>query len=379
MNMREIIDELEILESKAGWPPNRKMYRRALVALGQTNKWGVEPLGYYEAIKKMNEEKKKVGQDRWELIADAIKEVEDKRKISSTVVVQSANVEKVEGVQLSGRAVSKYERENDNLRKTIDQKNREIGNLIEAAKSHKCGICEKTKLQAISDANIQANALADKDVEINNMREKIKALSASFGELKTNRSINDKMEAKYEQEKDRANRLAGNYDNAMKEVRRLEKLYEEASAVSVSDESDVLRDEIYKLKSDLYEEQQKRGKIDFQTAVSGLMSGRVLEPEVGSIGYLSDKDKKELLRFSATWEGVMKSFPNVSVYGMKNAESDILKRRGINIDDYGQAICDPKNEDFMRVLAYMDSAVSHAIQELQGAYMMADKLLKGGS
>ena len=386
LNLTDLAAEIFTWESKALYPPNRRMYRRALVALGYVDKWGVGGLTASEAYTKMRKERKDAGKEKWQRIAHGIEQYvrEKKPKSAETLKpeIQAYDNPVKLAQDMSARTKSAYERENENLRKTISQKNREIKNLMALGKSHTCGNCIETQQKAQETAHIQANALHQKDLKINMLQRKVNDLVHSFQTQKMSNSLDKITADKYKKLSTRLALALKRAEQAEAHSRTLEKETRELTAKlelgGDSVEVDSLKKENEILWGKLQKAEQKLADdtIDWDVAITGLMQGRVLEPEIGKIS-LTNKDEHDLNRFADIWAVTLDTLPGIYVYGMKHKESNICKRHNIKIDDYGQPeTATLADFDLARAISYMDGAISHAHQEIQAVVRMA-RILTG--
>ena len=338
-NFASLRDEIEVWISQITWWENRAEFRRAFVTLGGKNTWGIEPLTYVQAAKIRNK-KKKSGRDRprWDRICNAIQTQDAERVVSSQTTASTTD--------------------GPDAHWTIN-----IG-------------------QTTTDAQTQADLIGRQQAEIDAQKRKIRSLEDKIADMKLVHSIEGTKETLNKE----ITRLRAEHIRQQEKAQKYYALYEDAqykldNAPPPGPNTSELEQEIIDLKVALHKANniQANKQIDFQDAISGLMSGRVLQPELKDKVKLSEPDKDDLVDFQLTWERVLKSLPGSHVYGMKNHESEICRRHKIVIDDYGQPITSQPLQDFARTLQYMDNAIAHVHQELQSVVRVASMLIKAGN
>ena len=423
--IRDLIEEMVIWESQSKWPPNRTMLRRALHTLGHDHNWSDVHLGLSssEAWAKRAKERRQRGKDKWGRIARAIEIIEQRERdfrkpapkpwgatpkansgSKDTVVIQGdpntpkkigvingahmpaimggqeikfsdgyvAIDEYVRNIIIKGahtpdtdpRAVATLKREIKNKDALIAQKKREYENLLNKNKG---------------GANTQADLIGRQQAEIDEYKKKIRSLDDKIADMKLVHSIEGTKQTLNKE----ITRLRAENIRQQEKAQKYYALYEDAAYkldnTPDSDDVQKLEQQVHDLSVELHNAKNKAAnkQIDFQYAISGLMSGRVLQPEIPNVS-ITDNDIYALMEFKQDWEFALDTLPDTHVYGMKNKESGICKRHGIIIDDYGQPTAPVQLQDFARTLQYMDNAIAHAHQEIQAAARVADMLIKAG-
>ena len=415
--IRDLIEEMVIWESQSKWPPNRTMLRRALHTLGHDHNWGDVHLGLSssEAWAKRAKERRQRGKDKWGRIARAIEIIEqrerdfrkpapkpwgatpkdntggDTKQHKLTLYLTTMHVPRlmdkkhleIRGIDITcsdefrdllvkgahtpdtdPRAVATLKREIKNKDALIAQKKREYENLLNKNKG---------------GANTQADLIGRQQAEIDEYKKKIRSLDDKIADMKLVHSIEGTKQTLNKE----ITRLRAENIRQQEKAQKYYALYEDAAYkldnTPDSDDVQKLEQQVHDLSVELHNAKNKAAnkQIDFQYAISGLMSGRVLQPEIPNVS-ITDNDIYALMEFKQDWEFALDTLPDTHVYGMKNKESGICKRHGIIIDDYGQPTAPVQLQDFARTLQYMDNAIAHAHQEIQAAARVADMLIKAG-
>jgi len=430
INIPDLIAEIYTYESQAKWPPNKRMFQKALVTLGEPDKWGVGIMTSSDAWAKRAKENRQRGKEKWKRIAEGLEQIgAAKKEIAKTkkpntdyaygeTVKANALEDHITfgpeditalqegktkfktygGIELdmsvfipyfkqdanSPRTKSTYERENANLRKTIAQKDREINGLLAQAAGEYCPECANTRNRYETMIQQQASTITQLEAKRDMLQKKVNDLVASFQEVRSQNSPAGKTAGQIQKLKDQLSIALNNYDNAKNEIDRLiaENIelrnditeLESQDVTETEAENHRLRETVHELKNKL----AGKGSISFQDAIAGLASGRVLEPHIGTMPKLTKQDVSDLKLFINAWEQALGLLPRDYVYGMKNKESKIVKRYNIKIDDYGTPSCKDINTlNLAYAIQYMDGATSHAYQEIQAACRMAKILLTG--
>ena len=409
-NVPMLIQELYVWESQTKWWPNKTLWQRALVALGEPDQWGVGTMDSNEA-QKLYQSKGKRDKPRWARIYNALyekfskeqqKEISaakemkkaelgignakilylDRQKVSEFMAnhaVQTLDYTHVKPTEWTLQALIKGAHTPDTDPRAIATLKREIKNkdeLIAQKKREYEDLLNKNKGGSI----IQADLIGRQQVEIDEYKKKIRSLEDKIADMKLVHSIEGTKQTLNKE----ITRLRAEHIRQQEKAQKYYALYEEVKYkldnAPPSVDTVELENELAAWKVKFWDLKQKTDdkQIDFQDAISALMSGRVIEPEMRGKVYLSEADMDDLVDFKLTWERVSENLPDMYVYGMKHKESGICKRHGIMIDDYGQPTTAIQVKDFARTLQYMDNAIAHAHQELQAVTLVADMLIKVG-
>ena len=424
-----LVEEIYKWVSEIRWPPNRTQFRRALVRLGEPNIWNIPSMTLSEAIRIRDSKPiDKRDYPRWSRIVNMIdaeqhphkpqtipKHADDIERAKLGISTQSKSAAEtivftkndalhimqggyfhpatpigsefiikfdkdVQNMLTKGahtpdtdpRAVATLKREIKNKDELIAQKRREYNDLLNKNRGN---------------AQTQSLVIHERDTMINEQKKIIKQLESDMQDMRLTYGATSSQKmlkaAVARLEADKIG-IKANAEKYMKRAEEWQRKYEEQLVQNAELRSDTetvkLEQEIAELKHKLNNATSTNKMIDFQTAISGLMSGRVLEPEMKTQITLSDQDLYDLRNFKDDWHRALKSLPDTYAYGMKNKESGICKRHEIKINDYGQPVCSRFNTDgFARTLQYLDNAIAHAHQEIQAAARVADMLIKAGA
>ena len=416
--IRDLIDEMIIWESQSKWPPNRTMLRRALHTLGHDHNWSDVHLGLSssEAWAKRAKERRQRGKDKWARIARGIEQIEQRERefrkpaakpwgitpkdntggetkqhklalyltpMHVPSLMDKKHLE-VRGINITcsdafrdilvkgahtpdtdPRAVATLKREIKNKDALIAQKKREYEDLLNKNKGG-----ANTQADLIGRQQVEIDELKQCNKQLRNDMDDYEALKATTGTKQTLNKEIMRLRAEVIRQQQKAQKYHALYE---------ESLHDKPPQPAIANVQQ-LEWEIHDLKVKLHNAENKAAnkQIDFQDAISGLMSGRVIEPELKGKVYLNADDIECLKIFKDNWQFALDTLPGTYVYGMKNKESAICKRHGITIDDYGQPTTAIQVQDFARTLQYMDNAIAHAHQEIQAAARVADMLIKAG-
>ena len=374
-NVPMLIQELYTWESQTKWPPNKHQWQRALVQLGEPDQWNRGGITVFEA-KRLYQTKGKRDKPRWARIYNALFEAEMKKP--ETILKTNAYGETKDKKTLD-KLMPKPKHKLELFLTTLH-----IPRLIDKRPLEVRGIditCSDEFRDVITKGthtpDTDPRAVATLKREIKNKDELIAQKKREYEDL-LNKKYGTTNAVKETLNKE-INRLRAENIRQQQKAQKYYALYEDAThkldSTPDSDDVQKLEQQVYDLNIKLHEANNKlaNNQIDFQTAISGLMSGRVIPPN-NFIPMDNYNDKKELLQFSKMWKSVLDNLPDTHVFGMKNHESAICVRHGIKIDDYGQPICHPELADFARTLQYLDNAIAHVHQELQAAARVAREI-----
>ena len=382
-NVPVLIRELYTWESQTKWWPNKHLWQRALVALGEQDQWGVGTMDSNEAHA-LYRSKGKRDKPRWKRIYDALYEA------------AAAELQKPENMFKGKPSYA------DTAKMANELKKAEVGignakilyldrmKVSELVAGHAVSILGydyikpdhwtlNALIKGAHTPDTDPRAVATLKREIKNKDELIAKQKREYEDLLNQGFCGNDVKETLNKE---ITRLRAENIRQQEKAQKYYALYEDATykldSTPDSDDVQKLEQQVHDLSVKLHEANNKQASkmIDFQTAISGLMSGRVLEPEMKTQISLADDDLLDLEIFKDVWTEMRENLPDIHVYGMKNKESGICKRHGITIDDYGQPTAPLHAQDFARTLMYMDNAIAHAHQELQAAARVADILIQ---
>ena len=395
-----IIDDIISWEKKAKWPPNKKLFRRALIGLGHDDIWG---LGYgmtWQEAKALYDSGTK---KKYETIWPALKEAQEPDPNYKTMKQkayeerQKAKTEKYAAVIIPDKQPS-YKMsdvlfENKTLRRGMQDAQRENKRLIEAIGQNKPNDC-KQQLEAFQFSDqMMRDALVAKDEEIARLKSQQGAADAYMTPVLKKKIIElekdiESLMRQREGHDAKVDSLQRRLDTAQTRLDKLQNLEIEQDDWKITTHREIsehleaeYKEQFLEMEKEIHELYDKLNKsnsedVTFNEAMGALTLGRVLPPGKEDTLPLTSKEKELLLKFISECQYVQGEAQDiVHLVGSKKQPGPILKIRGVALDDYGHVITqDTKQYWHVMNLAYLDNLVSHAVQELQAAKLLCEKI-----
>ena len=385
-----LIDDVKGYMEDARWPPNKKLYRRALVGLGHKDEWGVGGMTWQEAKALFDSGSKK----KYEFIWPALKEIQEiktvKQGTKPTMIPQAltTSVAKQPSFKMSDVLF-----ENKTLRRGMQDAQRENKRLIEAIGQNKPNDC-KQQLEAFQFSDqMMRDALVAKDEQIARMHKSQEAAD-QFMTPKLKQKINE-LEKDIEslmRQRDghdaKVDSLQRRLDTAQSRLDKLQNLEIEQDDWKIKVHKEIsdhleaeYKEQFLDMEKTILDQWKQLDKqnvedVTFSEAVAALAAGRVLPPGESDTLPLTQKEKDLLQKFTRESQYVLGEAMDIEhLVGSKKQPGPIQKIRGVSLDDYGHVKTqDTKQYWHVMNLAYLDNLISHAVQELQAATLLAKQI-----
>ena len=390
-----LIDDVKTWMESAKWPPNKKLYRRALVGLGHTDEWGVGTMTWQEAQALFNTGKKK----NYQVIADGLKEIQEGKEELITAKIQTSSVKSAPSTIITAPAptpsfkMSDVLFENKTLRRGMQDAQRENKKLIEAIAQNKPDDC-KEQLAAFEVADkYMRDALISKDEQIANMKKRMESAEQIMNPI-----LNQKI---VELEKDIENlirqrqghqstvdELHRRLDAAQSRLDKLQNLEIDADNYKIKISNEVTarleaeyKEQFLEMEKTILDQWKQLEKanvedVTFNEAMGALTMGRVLPPGKSDTLPLKPSEEEHLQRFITSVQYVQGEAQDIDhLVGSRKQPGPLLKIHNTAIDDYGHVkTTDDKLYWHLTNMTHLDNLISHAVQELQAAKLLAEQI-----
>ena len=386
-----LIDDVKGWMESSKWPPNKKLYQRALVGLGHTDEWGVGTMTWQEAQALFNTGKKK----NYQVIADGLKEIQETstgKPIRVSGDLKKSPTDELPPKQPSYK-MSDLLLENKHLRKALESRIRECQNLLDTLGSQAKDDCKQQLLAFQYSDKMMREALQNKDEELARFHKRTEDAEQIMTPI-----LNKKI---VELEKDIENlirqrqghqatvdELHRRLDAAQSRLDKLQNLQIEQDDYKIKISNEIhakleaeYKDEIEYMAKEIHDlhgklEKSNSEDVTFNEAMGALTMGRVLPPGKSDTLPLKPSEEEHLQRFITSVQYVQGEAQDIDhLVGSRKQPGPLLKIHNTAIDDYGHVkTTDDKLYWHLTNMTHLDNLISHAVQELQAAKLLAEQI-----